>query len=355
MTSASPSGSRSAPGAQHQPWLKFAALVLVVAALGLPVNDLFRYGLLVIAAVDRRGGDDLAPADAVARRAGGGRAVRAGTGLDSRRRGSRKGTMSFSSTARAARSKPRCRPQPFVSWPRSSTPSIRRRDAATPAQEGCWRGQAFPRQPFAFSADGIYDRAALSRRVSGIDFSDPVWLRLGFINEHGYNWNSEVSDVTRASRERNSLALIHRWRLEMPWFVMYRFPAAFVGSALCWRGEVLWEGADERFEPIAHAAMQCRTLTPDDVGRRIFGVAIAQPLAMRLAPSATIRVRQLVEPWPRLDRHGHGAGVAGQRACAPPAAAVRAGGDHVDRGVLQRRELSRWRAPVRQRRRRAGL
>src|SRR6476659_5170585 len=32
------------------------------------------------------------------------------------------------------------------------------------------------------------------------------------------------------------------------------------------------------------------------VGRRIFGGAIAQPLAMRLAPSATSRVRQLVEP-----------------------------------------------------------
>jgi hypothetical protein len=77
---------------------------------------------------------------------------------------------------------------------------------------------------------------------------------------------------------------------------MYRFPAAFVGSALCWHGEVLWEGADERFEPIAHPAMQCRTLTPEDVGRRIFGVAIAQPLAMRLAPSTAIRVRQLVEP-----------------------------------------------------------
>ena len=142
-------------------------------------------------------------------------------------------------------------------------PPARRCD---PAREGCWRGQAFPRQPFAFSADGIYDRAALSRRVSGIDFADPVWLRLGFINEHGYNWNSEVSDVTRASRERRSLALIHRWQLEMPWFVMYRFPAAFVGSELCWQGEVLWEGAAERFEPIAHAAMQCRTLTPEDVG-----------------------------------------------------------------------------------------
>ena len=34
-----------------QPWLKLAALVLVLAALGLPVNDLFRYALLVIATV----------------------------------------------------------------------------------------------------------------------------------------------------------------------------------------------------------------------------------------------------------------------------------------------------------------
>ena len=34
-----------------QPWLKLAALVLVIAALGLPVNDLFRYALLVVATV----------------------------------------------------------------------------------------------------------------------------------------------------------------------------------------------------------------------------------------------------------------------------------------------------------------
>src|SRR6185369_15359434 len=62
------------------------------------------------------------------------------------------------------------------------------------------------------------------------------------------------------------------------------------------RGEVLWEGADERFDPVTHAVMRCRTLTSEDVGRRIFGVAIAQPLAMRLAPTTAIRVRQLVEP-----------------------------------------------------------
>src|SRR5207245_8403318 len=45
-----------------------------------------------------------------------------------------------------------------------------------PALFGCWRGQGFPDRPFAFSADGIFDRPAYSRRVIGIDFADPVWL-----------------------------------------------------------------------------------------------------------------------------------------------------------------------------------
>ncbi|MEA2949203.1 MAG: hypothetical protein QOI40_4533, partial [Alphaproteobacteria bacterium] len=39
------------PVASHQPWLKLFALVLVLVALGLPVNDLFRFALLVIATV----------------------------------------------------------------------------------------------------------------------------------------------------------------------------------------------------------------------------------------------------------------------------------------------------------------
>jgi hypothetical protein len=42
--------------------------------------------------------------------------------------------------------------------------------------------------------------------------------------------------------------------------------------------------------------MQCRVLAPDDVGRRIFGVAIKHDLAMRLRPGVKIRLHQLVEP-----------------------------------------------------------
>src|SRR5262245_58785149 len=50
LNAAHPDDRRAAP-ARMQPWLKLAALVLVVAALGLPINDLFRYALLVIATV----------------------------------------------------------------------------------------------------------------------------------------------------------------------------------------------------------------------------------------------------------------------------------------------------------------
>jgi len=281
-----------------QPWLKLAALILVVAALGLPVNDLFRYTLLVIATV-------LVVAGTVSARVAPWLAALAAVGVCVL------GQILFPAPrieeghnvfliddaggggGALAAGLPRAAFQLMAVEFNTIYPPARRcaRD-----QVGCWRGQAFPDQTFAFSADGIFDRAAYSRRVTGIDFSDPLWLRLGFINELGYNWNSQVSDVVRARRDRRSLAFLHQWTLAMPWFVLYRFPADFVGSGLCWRGEVLWERADGNFDTIAHADMQCRTLTADDVGRDIFGVAIAHALAMRLVPTWQVRLRQLVEP-----------------------------------------------------------
>ncbi|HET7022256.1 MAG TPA: hypothetical protein VFI58_16215 [Xanthobacteraceae bacterium] len=294
MTEADSADRRAAP-ARLEPWLKLAALVLVVAALGLPVNDLFRYALLVIATVvvvagtmSAQGARWLAAIAAVALCIAGqilfpaprieeGHNVfivdRAGGALEQGlpREAFRMMAAEFDATYPPAR---RCAPQEI----------------------GCWRGQGFPAEAFAFSADGMLEHPAYSRRVTGIDFSDPVWLRLGFINELAYNWNSQASDVARAQRDRRSLAFLHQWRLTLPWFVMYRFPAAFAGSALCWRGEVIWEGADETFEPVTHASMQCRTLTREGIGRRIFGVAIAHELTMRLVPTWGVRLRQLVSP-----------------------------------------------------------
>src|SRR5262245_7318534 len=297
LNAAHPDDRRAAP-ARMQPWLKLAALVLVVAALGLPVNDLFRYALLVIATVlvvagtvSARVAPWLAAIVAVALCVLG-QILFAAPRIEEGHNVFLVDDAGGGAGALAA-GLPRAAFQLMATEFNTIYPPARRcaRD-----QVGCWRGQAFPDQTFAFSADGIFDRPAYSRRVTGIDFSDPVRLRLGFINELGYNWNSRASDVIRARRDRSSLAFLHQWTLAMPWFVLYRFPADFVGSGLCWRGEVLWEGADGTFDTIAHADMQCRALTADDIGRDIFGVAIAHELAMRLVPTWHVRLRQLVEP-----------------------------------------------------------
>lgn len=167
-----------------------------------------------------------------------------------------------------------------------------------PRAPGCWQAGARPTRVYAFSFDGVYDTPAYSRRVAGIDFADAVWQRLGFINEAAYNWHSIRGDVGRGQRRRGLPGLLHPWRITMPHFVMFSLPAAFAGSQLCWRGTVLWEGAGERFTPLLQTEVACRMLAPDDAGKRIFGLAISPdaPLAMTLLPSPAIRLLQLYRP-----------------------------------------------------------
>ena len=155
--------------------------------------------------------------------------------------------------------------------------------------DGCWVGQGRPDRVFAFSADGIFHPSVLSRAVSELDFSDPVWLGLGFINEVRYNWGV-VSDVERAWRSRPFWMGLHRWHLTMPWFEMLRLPAAYAGGELCWRGELLWEGTAEHFSRWPDGG--CRTIEPADTGRRIVGIAIKpDTLAMQVTPPWTLRLK----------------------------------------------------------------
>ncbi|CAN0306769.1 unnamed protein product, partial [Phaeothamnion confervicola] len=167
-----------------------------------------------------------------------------------------------------------------------------------PHLSGCWRSQPGPDRTFAFSADGIFQRPAYSRRVADVDFSDPVRQRLGFVNENKYNWYSGLSDLQRGFRVRGLDRVWQPWTLTIPYFVMLKLPAAFAGSRLCWQGEVLWEGAGENFTLWRHAEPACRDIEYNDVGRRIFGVAISldAPLTMKLLPTAAIQMRQLVAP-----------------------------------------------------------
>ena len=270
-------------------WRKLAALILAVAAVGLPVNNVGAYTLLVAATVVIFSGEVSARA-----RAGAWAAALAVVGI--------------AVAGQFLLAPPRIEEGHNVFLPdspvleRGLPAEVYRRlsdefDAQYPAAkrcrreaDGCWLGQGFPDRTFAFSADGIFHKPAYSRSVTELDFSDPVWLRLGFINEFRYNWGV-VSDVERAWRSRPFWTGLHRWHLTMPWFEMVRLPAAYAGGELCWRGELLWEGAGEHFARWPGGG--CRTIEPADAGRRIVGIAIKPAtLAMYLTPPWSVRLKQ---------------------------------------------------------------
>ncbi len=273
----------SESGTAATPWLRIAALALVVAGLGLPINDLFRYALLLLAAVPIFAGSISNRLSAWVAAFGivtltiSMQLVWPAPRID-------EGHNVFVVEGRGGALE---RGLPEDAFRRMSAEF----DASYPPDQ---RRGGFPDRAYAFSADGIYDRPAYSRRVTGIDFSDPVWLRLGFINEAQYNWGGP-GDLQRGKRNP-SRNVLHPWQLSMPYFVMYRFPVDFAGSRLCWRGLVLWEEASERFRASRNLELSCRTIDSSDIGKRIFGVSIAAPLAINLEPTVAMRLRALAEP-----------------------------------------------------------
>ena len=269
---------------------RLAALLLAVAAVGLPVNHLFAYALLLVAAVLIFAGEATArPGRWLAAVAVVAVAVMLRLLLTPQLIDEGHNVFVPDDPAGALeRQLPRDVYQFMKTEFDARYPPARRCDAKIP---GCWQSGPFPDRAYAFSADGILTNPEYSRRVSGIDFSDAVWLRLGFINEQRYNWSGD-GGLDRGQRDRRFWMGWQRWHVTMPWYVMYRLPAAYAGGELCWRGDVLWEGADGRFEILRHAQSQCRAVTNADAGRRIFGISIKpDSLGMKLTPPPATRAQ----------------------------------------------------------------
>jgi hypothetical protein len=270
--------------------LRLAAIALAVLAVGLPVNNLYAYGLLAIAVL----------------------VVFTGAVTTSAAR-----WLAAIALALAVLALHMLAPSPRIEeghnaflidkpggaleqgLPRDAFRIMAAQfDAAYPPAKrcrqgeiGCWGTAGLKERTFAFAADGALDRPAYSRRVAAIDFDNPIWLRLGFINDLAVNVLGRDGELERARRDRRSFAIFGRWRLLLPYFAMYRFPADFTGGRLCWRGEVLWEGANEQFARLDNTDWGCRELKSDDIGRRIFGVAIEPDanLAMSLDPPFSVK------------------------------------------------------------------
>jgi hypothetical protein len=166
----------------HQLVLRLAALLLGVAAVGLPVNSVADYTLLVVLAVVIFSGEVRAQgrawlaAAAIVAVAIAGQALLAPPRID-------EGHNVFLPSPALERGLPvdvyRHLAQEFD----AQYPPAQRCD---PEKFGCWRNNGLPDAAFAFSADSVWRKAAMSRTVTALDFSDPVWLAR-FINEARYN------------------------------------------------------------------------------------------------------------------------------------------------------------------------
>jgi hypothetical protein len=266
----------SDPGAG---WRKVFALLLGVAAVGLPINNISDYAVLVILTVvifcDEVSPRPRAWAAAVAIVVVGAiaQALLSPPHID-------EGHNVFLPSPAIERGLPNDVYRYLTAQFDAQYPHAQR---CGPSVVGCWQQGGLPDRAFAFSADGVGRAPAYSRSVTSLDFSNPVWLRLGFTNEHRYNWYTAYPDVHRADRERGAFMGLRRWHLAMPWYEMIRVPAAYVGGELCWSGTVMWEGEGERFAPLT--GNSCRTIEPADANRRIFGIAIRpDTLSMHLNP-----------------------------------------------------------------------
>jgi len=259
-------------------WRKFAVLVLAVAAVGLPVNHVGIYALLAVIAVVVFAGEVSTRRSAWLSALAIVVLALAGQWLLSPPRIDEGQNVFLPGAALQHALPPDVYKHMADEFDAAYPPSVR----CKPGSAGCWQGSA-PDHAFAFSADGIFHKSDLSRAASALGFSDPVRLRLGFVNERRYNWSTAAPDVRRVDRDRRFYMGLSRWHLAMPWFELIRLPAAFVGGQLCWRGELMWEGDGGRFDTLS--GPRCRVISSADAGRQIFGVAVKPgTLAMTLTP-----------------------------------------------------------------------
>ena len=275
---------------------RLAALLLIIVTIGLPISDLADYGLLVAAVVVIfTGSIATAPRRWLAAAAVGAAVIAIhawwpAPRIEEGHNAFLPGPMMAQTSGLPADVLQAMSRQFDEEYP----PDKRCSETA----RGCWRpDRSGDADGFAFSADAVFYRPAYSRRVAGIGFSDPAYLRLGFINDYRYNWPDDWSDIKRFERDRRSLNLFDRYHVTFPLFVMYRLPADFAGSRLCWRGTLMWEAGDAHFATMTAADRQCRVIAPADAGKRIFALSIKRdlPLAVTLEANPAIALHHAVE------------------------------------------------------------
>lgn len=129
----------------------------------------------------------------------------------------------------------------------------------------------FAEQAFAPSADALWGRPKYSRTVDAVDFGSQNQVRLDVINSKWFNFYQKRGP--HFPDNFNTTARIER--SVMPFFVMVEINQTVVGGAVCWRGDVLWEQESGQFSLKRNIERSCADVAPQDVGKRVFALAIA--------------------------------------------------------------------------------
>jgi len=115
-------------------------------------------------------------------------------------------------------------------------------------------------QFFAISSDwSIYEKK-YSRIVNNINFSNLISARIGQINNLSYNYFwSKKYDLARAN---------------LPFFVMYEIPKNLIDSSICWEGNIFWENDNDKYYHKHNNTFSCQKILKQDVGKLIYGVSL---------------------------------------------------------------------------------
>lgn len=135
--------------------------------------------------------------------------------------------------------------------------------------EAAWH-TSFPFALFAPSSDALWRPARYSRVVDAVDFQTLSDFRGGFSNDSRYNFYGN-----------DALSLTRGFLADLPFFVMYEFSPASVGSTLFWQGTVFWEEAGGSFTELTHTQDEGRTISAADLGRRAYALHLPAQLTER--------------------------------------------------------------------------
>ena len=135
---------------------------------------------------------------------------------------------------------------------------------------------------FARSSDALLQRPKYSRIVEAVNFRSQNEARLDVFNLSQFRFYPK-----KARHPHNFFSDARIDRDSLPFFVMVEINPALIEGELCWQGEVLWEREAGQFSSQRNHKFDCENIQESQLGKRVFALAITPnaPYAFEVRPN----------------------------------------------------------------------